>query len=223
MKKMILTILLAVLISALSFAEKGMVVTQKIAGLSGNMQVSTTWYVTQHDCKMKMDFSDGTVKSANWFIPDSKNGKLLMYTEGAVPAGAQKSFYSIPVHDIDPSKSMNPSRVKVERTGQTKTIGAVPCEKIIARTNKTITEMWVSQSFQPAFYSFYAFFQDSYELMALSEERIPGFPLSSTTTDMSGKIISSSEFVSAAFSELADSDFKVPAEYKSVEEIAGKK
>jgi hypothetical protein len=222
MKKLVLTNVLAIFISALSFAEKGMVITQKMGGMNGNVQVNTTWYVTPHDCKMKMDFSDGTVKSTNWFIPDAKNGKLLMYTEGAVPAGAQKSFYSIPVHDINPSKSMNPSRVKVERTGETKTISSILCEKVIARTNKTITEMWVSQSFQPEFYNFYSFFQDSYELMALSEERIAGFPVSSVTKDTAGKVISSSEALSASFTELTESDFKVPAEYKSVNQAPQK-
>jgi hypothetical protein len=145
---------------------------------------------------------------------------LLMYAEGAVPAGAQKAYYSIPTQNIKADKQIDISRVKVERTGEMKTIMGVPCEKIIGRTNKTITEMWVTTVFKTDYYLFYPFFQNSFELLVLNEEKIQGFPLSSVTKDLTGKLIISTEVVSASITNLSASDFMVPAEYINSEDLS---
>ena len=204
------------------FANKGLVITQKYFDSNAKgSSVNISWYVTASQCKLKMEFSDTKVNTVNWFIPDVANSKLLTYTEGAVPGGTQKAFYSIPVQSI--KSDMNASRVSVGKTGETKTVSGMLCEKIIVKTNKSITEMWVTKDFKTDYYKFASFFQNSFELMGLNEEKIQGFPLSSVTKDNSGKVISSYDLISATSCELTESDFTVPAEYKSTEEISKKK
>lgn len=222
MKKIITTVVFAV-VTILSFADKGIVVTQEYFDANAKgAKVNVTWYVTASQCKMKMEFSDVKVNTVNWFIPDASTNNLLMYAEGAVPSGAQKTFFSIPVQNI--KADMNASRVSVNTTGETKTVSGMLCEKIIVKTNKSITEMWVTKDFKPDYYKFYPFFQNSFELMGLSEEKIQGFPLSSVTKGNTGKVISSCDLISVTSSELTESVFTVPAEYKSAEEISkGKK
>ena len=220
--KKIISIICLVLFVAFVFAGKGLVVTQKYSDANAKgSSVNVPWYVTQTQCKLKMEFSDAKVNTVTWFIPDVASSKLLTYTEGAVPSGAQKAFYSIPVQSI--KADMNASRVSVNRTGETKTVSGMVCEKVIVKTNKSITEMWVTKDFKADYYKFSSFFQNSFELMGLSEEKIQGFPLSSTTKDNSGKVITSYDLISATSSELTESDFAVPAEYKSAEEISKKK
>lgn len=218
MKKIISIAILVFTITSL-FASKGLVVTQKLsdASLKG-ATVNVTWYVTETQCKLKMQFSDGNVKTTTWFIPNIETKQLLTYTEGAVPAGAEKVFYSVPAESI--KGGLNVSRVSVNKTGETKTISGIACEKIIIKTNRTTTEMWVTKDFKADFYKFYPFFLNSYELLGLNEEAIQGFPISSVTKDNAGAVISSYDLVSATSAELSASDLTVPSEYKSAEEVS---
>ena len=211
--KNIISIAAFVLICSFSYAAKGLIVTQKFTDANVKADMTVTWYVTASNCKMKMTFKDEVVNTTNWFFPDVNNSLLLTYGEGAVPAGVQKAYYAIPVKNIKADESMNAARLTLTKTGETKSLSGFNCEKIVFKTNRNITEMWVTKDFKPDYYKFFPFFQNSAELMGLSEEKIQGFPLSSVTKDLSGKVISSSELISAETAELSESDFKVPSDY----------
>lgn len=194
-------------------AEKGIVVAQKYTDANSTANITVTWYVTEANCKMKMEFSDGKVNSVNWFIADVANHQLLTYTEGAVPSTATKTFFAIPVQNIKGTTTS--SAIKLEKTGVVKTISGFNCERIIASTNQHNTEMWVTKDFSAGFYQFAAFFQSSFELAGLNAEKILGFPLQSSTQDKSGKQLTGYSLISATPTELTAADFIVPAEYTS--------
>ena len=207
---------LFLLITATTFAANGLVVVQTYSTSVEGQQVSVTWYVTEAQCKLKMQFSDKDVNTTSYFIPAAKSSQLLTYSDGATPAGLSKVYYRIPVTDIKGAVDGS----LAERTGETKSIGGMNCEKVIAKSANSITEMWVTKDFKGDYYRFASFFKNSYELKALSESSIKGFPLSSITKDNSGKVISSYELVSVSSTEIADTEFKVPAEYKSADEVS---
>jgi hypothetical protein len=207
------------LVTAIAFAGKGLVVTQKYNTGKDGQSVTVTWYVTETQCKLKMLYSDKDINTVNYFIPDVSSSKLLSYTEGATPAGVPKTYYSIPVSGI---KSALEASV-VERTGETKMINGMNCEKIISKTATTTTEMWVTKDFKADYYRFASFFKNSNELKALNESSIKGFPLVSVTKDKSGKVLNAYELVSVSATEIADSEFTVPSDYKSAEEVSKKK
>ncbi|MDB5281355.1 MAG: hypothetical protein JWO06_430 [Bacteroidota bacterium] len=213
--KKIFSIVFLLAFTASLFAANGIVVTQKYAGVAEKGSVTVTWYVTATQCKMKMDFQSADVTSTTWFIPDLSTGNLLTYGEGPVPAKVSKTYYSIPAKSIQ--SNLNVSRVSVNRTGETKTLMGMLCEKVIVKTNKTITEMWVTKDFKADYYKYYAFFQSSYELMGLSEESLQGFPLESVTKDLTGNVITSLNLTSAKSSDLTSADFNVPADYKAAD------
>lgn len=201
------------LFSTSLIAEKGMVLTQKYTDANVKANVTVTWYVTESSCKMKMEFNDTKVNTVSWFIPDFGSNQLLTYAEGEVPKGASKNYFAIPVAGIKAAKSTTSTTIKIERTGETKTIGGINCEKIIANTGTATTEMWVTKDFKAAFYKSSSFFANSHELNALSSGNIVGIPLESTTKDLSGKVINAYSFISAAAISLSASDFTVPADY----------
>lgn len=217
MRKLFLALSFSVA-SICAFAWEGTIVQKYSA--PGSNAITMTWYVTDNDCKMKMDFADGNVNTSTFFIPDLATSKLITYAEG----GTQKKvFYTIPVAGIEPSKDMNASRVTVERTTETKAIGGLNCEKLIVKTNKNVTEMWVTKDFKPNFYKFFPYFRSSFELMGLYEDRIQGFPMSSVTKDLSGAVVAQNTFVSATSADLTDKDFKVPDGYVSAESVSSGK
>lgn len=219
MKKSIISVF-TFLMSLCAFAGNGLVVTQQFSGQGAKpgSTVVITWYVSQSQCKMKMEYKDDQLNSVTWFIPDMASGKLLMYAEGDVKAGAQKTYYAVPVADIKASANTNVARVNIEHTGETKVIAGFNCEKMVAKTNKGTTEMWVTTDFKPDFFKFYPFFQSDLALLALNNDGLQGFPVEYTSKDNLGNIISSNTFVSGAGSNLTNADFKVPADYKSAEQ-----
>lgn len=196
-------------------AEKGIIATQKYSDANTSATITVTWYVTESNCKMKMEFSDGKINSINWFIPDLANRQLLTYTEGAVPTGVAKTYFAIPVQNIKAEKGAGEGRLRVEKTGESKSLSGMNCEKILVTTKENITEMWVTKDFTAGFFKFASFFQSSFELAGLSEERIPGFPLQSTTTDNGGKQINAYNLVSVTTTELSPANFAIPSEYQS--------
>lgn len=207
--------LLLLLGTSVVFAGKGLVVTQKYSTTVEGQNVTVTWYVTETQCKLKMLFSDKDVNTTNYFIPDVMSSKLLTYSDGAVPAGASKIYYSFPVAEIKGTLEAS----TIEHTGEIKQIGGMNCEKILAKTGNNFTEMWVTKDFKTDYYRFASFFKNSYELKALSEGRIKGFPLSSVTKDNSGKVINAFQLLSVSSTEISDTEFNVPAEYKSADEV----
>jgi hypothetical protein len=216
MKKYIPLLVLLISVSA-AFAGKGLTVTQRYTTAVGGQNVSVTWYVSGNKCKMKMLFSDKDVNTTTYFIPDLAAGKMLSYSDAAVPAGTSKAYFTLPVQSI---RGKNAVVLTVEKTGEVKEIAGVKCEKVVAKTANTITEMWVTKDFDADYFKFAPFFKNSYELSALSQGNIKGFPVQSVTKDASGTIISSYEALSVTTTDIADTEFAVPAEYKSAEEIS---
>lgn len=212
--KKIISFVFAAAFSAGLFAGQGMLITQTYAGATNKgASVSVTWYVTASQCKMKMVYADGKMNTTTFFIPDPANGKLLTYSDGTAPGAPQKVFYTIPVSGIKEDHE-DVMQATVTKTGETKTIGGMVCEKITAKTARGTTEMWVTKDFKPDMYKFFPYFQGSIELKVLSQEGIQGVPLESVTKDNTGALIESYTFVSAVNTELNTGDFSVPAEYK---------
>jgi len=116
----------------------------------------------------------------------------------------------------------NAETFTIEKTGETKTISGVLCEKALAKTGSGVTEMWLTKDFGADFFKYAAFFKSSSELQALGQARIKGVPVSSSTTDNSGANISTYELISLVSKDIPDSEFTVPAEYKAAEEIKKK-
>ena len=167
------------LIATATFAANGIVVTQTYSTSVEGQHISVTWYVTDAQCKLKMQFSDKDVNTTSYFIPEANSRQLLTYSDGATPAGLSKIYYRIPATDIKGTVDGS----LAERTGETKNIGGMNCEKVIAKSANSVTEMWVTKDFKGDYYHFASFFKNSYELKALSESSIKGFPLSSITKD----------------------------------------
>lgn len=213
--KNITLVLIAAFVSLQAIAGKGIIVQQKMTG-QGTLgaQVEATWYVSDEGCKMKLKFASDKVNTTTTFIADVANAELLAYSEGALPEGAKKSYFAVPVSKIETPKEFTASRVTVTKTGEVKEVAGFKCEKIVMKTNQTETEMWVTKEVKVEFYRYIAFFRSSYELLALNEEKIKGFPISSVTRDLNGAVVSSFETISAKASDISATEFKVPADFE---------
>ena len=207
------------LAAAGSNAGKGIIVEQNfIQGTGTKTTVKVTWYITNDNCKLKMIFGDGNFSTTSCFIPDAANMQMISYNEGEVPEdeGGKKTFFATPVSKINAGSEMNFSRIAVEKTGETKDIAGFKCEKVLVKTNKSETEMWVTVSFKPEFYKFVSFFPANTTLVGLNEGKIKGFPMQAVTKDLNGKVINSYQFVTAKETELNDGEFRVPDGYTNV-------
>ncbi|MCS6935556.1 MAG: DUF4412 domain-containing protein [Chitinophagales bacterium] len=215
MKKLHISFVLTFTI-CLSFAQKGIVVTQQHRSASTDAGVTLTWYITEKSAKMVMQFRDAKVQNTvTHFIPNTQSAALQIYTEGPVPEGAQKTFFTVPVSTIKPSPAMQFSRIEVNATGEVKEIMGIKCEKYIITTDLHITEMWVTKQIKYNLYHYYPYFPDNLPLMGLYHAKIPGVVLSAITKDLTEKELSRLELVKAEEKNIPDEVFLVPDEYKS--------
>lgn len=213
--KKITSIIIVLFIAAYTFAGEGITVVQKYKdATTPNADITITWYITDNNCKMKMQLNDKNISTSTNFIPDAGSGVVLTYADGAAPAGTTPTYYSIPLNRISATTTATVGNIKVVQTGETKTISGLVCEKVMIFAATSETEVWITKDFKPAFYQFYKYFRNDLALMALNAESLKGVPLMVTTKDLSGNVISSATLVSAVKGDLKDDTFKVPAEYQ---------
>jgi|ERR1043165_1342755 hypothetical protein len=218
MKKLVSIFLLA-FVAANLFAAKGLVLTQKYSTAIGGQNITLTWYITDSKCKLKMEYSDKDVNTVSHFIPDLATGKLITYADGNLPAGTPKTYFTIPVQNI----KGNAETSNVGRTGETKTISGILCEKIIATANSGVTEMWVTKDFAAELYRYADFFKNINDIKALADGKIAGALVSSVTKDKGGNTTASFELLSLVSKDIPDTEFAPPAGYKSAEDVKAKK
>jgi len=215
--KKIFSIVIALVLTTGLFASKGLVVVQKYTDASTKgATITVTWSVSETQCKMAMRYTDGKINSTSYFVPDATKAQLLTYSDGSAPGATEKRYFPVAVQNI--KSSIDVSRVSVNRTGEFKTISGMACEKVVVKTNRSTTEMWITKDFKADLYKFYPYFQSSYELLGLNQESMQGVPLESVTKDNGGAVISSFELVSATNTDMSAGDFNVPSEYKNAEE-----
>lgn len=218
-KKSFFTLLL-LLSGSVLFAAKGLIVVQKYHTGKTDEQVTVTWYVTNTQCKLKMQFGDKEIQPLNtYFLADIKSGNLYTYSDGVVVTGGSKTYYSIPVQQIKSSVAT----ATVERTGTIKNIQGFNCEKMIVTSAGQQTEMWVTKDFPIDLYRYSNFFKNSIELQGLAASSIQGVPLVSSTKNNLGNIAKGYELVSVTSADIPDSEFTLPADYKSAEEVSKQK
>lgn len=217
MKKGLAIISALLLMAQVALAGKGLIVEQKYTtSLGTSANITVTWYITDNAVKMKMTFSDGTVNTVSSFIPDKKTASMLSYNEAAAKDG-KKTYFSVPVDKIHTPAGMDATNVKVTRTGETQNLSGFTCEKVIVTTTNSITEMWVTKDFKASYFQFAPYFRSSYEMLGLSQEQLKGFPLKSETKDLTGKVLSAYDLLSAKQAEISDSEFQVPAGYEKAQ------
>jgi hypothetical protein len=170
--------------------------------------MSATWYISGERLKLKLDFSSKEGQTETFFIPQKEKAILLSYTIAA----KDKVYYEIPAASIEPQKDMAAKRLTVKATGEKKKINGITCEKITAKSDNAVLEMWVAPWDIKA-YAYQAYFRSNLEFQALSEIEMSGFPLESVTKDLSGKIISSFSLESLAEGALNASEFSAPEGY----------
>ena len=213
--KNIATIIIALFASVQLWAADGIVLTQKYTSTANpSANITVTWYIAEGKCKMKMEYSDKTMTTSTVFIPDAASGAILTYAEGAAPAGQKQYYYSVPLNSVDASATAKAGRVRVVKSGETKTISGFVCEKVMVYTSDTETEMWVTKDFQPSFYQFYKYFRNDFALLGLNEDAMKGVPMQITTKDLSGNVLTSATPTAASKQNLSDDTFKVPAGYE---------
>lgn len=218
-KKSVLVFLLLVTGTFL-FAAKGLIVAQKYNTGKASEQVTVTWYITETQCKLKMQFGDKEIQPINsFFLPDIQNHKFYTYSDGVTATGGTKTYYTIPVSSIQD----NANAASLERTGVTKIISGYNCEKMLVSAAGKQTEMWVTKDFPAQMFRFAAFFKSSTELKGLASNHTPGVPLVSVTKGNTGQVVNSYELISVTTAEIPESEFAVPSEYKSAEEVSKQK
>ncbi len=199
--KLIIFPLCLIVINAFGFEGSIKQVVKNYNGTGTNMTM--TWYLASHNCRIDMAASGKDVHSNSVLILDPASQTLKTYeTTGA----GEKLYYQVPAGSISGGMSI----VSVSPTQESKQINGYKCEKWIIISSLGVYNVWITKDIDIDWSMYKEFFKTSVEIQALAQQGVKGFPMLTETGN--GSNATSVETVSAQ--AVSSNTFTVPAEYK---------
>jgi len=201
--KLKLAILPLCLIVLNAFGFEG-TVKQTVKNYNGTgTDVSMTWYIGSHSCRLDMTATGKDTKSSNTvLLMDPATKTLSTYDAGAT---GQKVYFQLPASAI----SGTASDVNVSKTTDTKQIQGYKCEKWTVTTGGSTYDVWITRDIDFDAAAYRDFFKSGPEIQALAQQGVKGFPL--LTESATGANASSVEKVTVQ--AIPASAFSIPSDY----------
>lgn len=192
------------LIALHAFAFEG-TIKQTIKNYNGSgSDLTTTWYLSTHNCRMDMAISGKDVNSNTVLILDPAASTIKTYE--ASSTATQKSYFQINASSISGGVTI----ASVTASSDAKQINGYKCEKWTVVTSVGVYNIWVAKDIDFDWAPYKNLLKTSVEVQTLASQGIKGFPM--MTESVGGNNSSAVESVSAQ--PLAANTFTVPSEYK---------
>ena len=203
--KLKLAILPLCLIALNVFGFEG-TVKQTIKNYNGTgNDVTMTWYIGAHSCRIDMSATGKDLKSAsNTVLLFESATKTLKTYEASGPG--EKVYFQVNASAI----SGGVVDVNVTKTTETKKIQGYNCEKWAITAGGSSYDVWITRDIDFDAAAYKDFFKNSMEIQALAQQGVKGFAL--LTESHNGMNAGSVEKVTAQ--TVSAETFTVPSEYK---------
>ena len=168
--KLKLAILPLCLIALNVFGFEG-TVKQTVKNYNGTgTNVTLTWYLGAHSCRVDMNASGKDLKGSNTVvIVDPAAGLLRTYEAG----GAQKVYFQVAPAAI----SGGVGEVQVTKTADIKMIQGFSCEKWTVTVGSALYNVWITRDIDFDAAAYREFFKNNLEIQALAQQGVKGFAL----------------------------------------------
>lgn len=164
--------------------------------------ITITWYMGPHNCRLDMTQSGRDVNSSSVLILDPTTQTFKTYNLN-IPG--PKNYFQMNVSGITGGVSI----VSVTATQEVKQINGYKCEKWVVVASTGTFNVWITRDIDFDWSAYKDFFKTNVEAQALIHQNVKGFPMLTEPTGSNGT--SAVEVVSAQ--TLAPVTFTVPAEY----------
>jgi hypothetical protein len=178
-------------------------ITQEAKNYNGTgTDVTITWYMGPHNCRIDMVQSGKDVNSSSVLIFDPATQTFKTYN---LNLSGPKNYFQVNVSGITGGVSI----ISVTATQEVKQINGYKCEKWVIVASSGTFNVWITRDIDFDWSAYKDFFKTNVEAQALIHQNVKGFPMLTEPAGSNGPITVGAVTARA----LASATFTVPAEY----------
>lgn len=166
------------------------------------------WFITPQ--KIALEMRSGpkdSVKQATRFIMQEDEDEMKIVS--TMPDG--KKYYNVmEENSIHAGEGFNYKSFETVRTDEFSVILDHNCRKLFSKTNSIKSTCWVAEDLVTSVIDYSRFLKSDYDILAMRNWDINGFPLKSVTTTLEGELVSTMQVKEIIPQKLSKSEFEIP-------------
>ena len=186
------------LLSAQSFEG-----TVHLNHVSEGQEYESIWSIKNNQVALELILNSEKGQYRPRFIPDLSKSELLIITK----TPSEEFEHRQAISEIKTPEEFELSGFQATLKEETKTIKGYECQLVEARTNNTITEIWVAKAIPVNFNAYKDYFKADYALLALMQLNLKGFPIQYETKSATGSAIMKSSPKAISLGKVPASNF----------------
>lgn len=174
-----------------------------------NSVIFLTWYISSG--RIALDMGQGnhrdSIVQSNRFIMEE--GEDILKIVSVMPDG--KKFYTLmEENSIHAGEGFNYKSFETVRTDEFAVLMDYNCRKLFSKTNKIKSTCWVAEKLETHVIDYSRFLKSDYDILAMRNWDITGFPIKSVTTTLDGELVSTMIVTEIIPKKLAKTEFEIP-------------
>lgn len=179
-----------------------------------NTTIQLTWFITPKQIALEMqpETDSGSSPSViRRFI--MREDEDIMYVLSIMP-DEKKYFTPMEEKSIHAGEGFNYKSFETVKTDEFSVINNYKCRKLFSKTNSIKSTCWVAEDLQTNVIDYSKFMKSDYDILAMQNWDINGFPLKSVTTTLDGELISTMIVKEIIPQKINKKEFEIPEEAK---------
>jgi hypothetical protein len=166
------------------------------------------WFITPHRIALEMRAGpkDSVVQSTRFIMQEDEDVMKILST---MPDG-KKYFNLMEDNSIHAGEGFNYKSFETVRTDEFSVLLDRNCRKLFSKTNSIKSTCWVAEDLVTNVIDYSRFLKSDYDILAMRNWDMTGFPLKSVTTTLDGELISTMIVKEIIPQKLSKSEFEIP-------------
>ncbi len=175
-----------------------------------------TWYITSTKValEMKPETDSSTTPQITRFIMHEGDDEMKILT--LMPDG-KKYFTLMEEKSIHAGEGFNYKSFETVKTDEFSVLLEQKCRKLFSKTNSIKSTCWVAEDLVTHIIDYSKFMKSDYDILAMHNWDMTGFPMKSVTTTLSGDLVSTMIVKEIIPQKISKSEFEIPKDAKERE------
>lgn len=173
-----------------------------------NSVIFLEWYIrpTGIALEMRPGPKDSVKQSTRFIMQEDEDEMKVLST---MPDG--KKYYNIMEEkSIHAGEGFNYKSFETVRTDEFSVLLNYNCRKLFSKTNSIKSTCWVAENLETHVIDYSKFLKSDYDILAMRNWDMTGFPIKSVTTTLDGELVSTMQVKEIIPQKLSKSEFEIP-------------
>lgn len=173
-----------------------------------NSIIFLEWYITSSKIALEMRSGpEDSVKQSTRFIMQEDEDEMKVLS--TMPDG-KKYFNIMEEKSIHAGEGFNYKSFETVRTEEFSVLLNYNCRKLFSKTNSIKSTCWVAEELEIYVIDYSKFLKSDYDILAMRNWDMKGFPIKSVTTTLDGELVSTMHVTEIIPQKLGKSEFEIP-------------